>query len=562
MTPNLTVTSTSPSRIHALLRISAACVLVLGLFAGNSCSNDEPQEKPAGPSTGGDTPSVDAPSQRSTMGKLIGLVRNLEGMPVSGATVRVRRDHESLATPDFWRMMPIEMPVLAEVVTDRAGRFEISVPDGPQYAVVASFKGTDSNRVGVYVNRPFGLTIGAKDARPPQDDGRDGKGSVSGRVLAKDTGKPIAAAKFRRIWKDKVLTTSDASGAFRIGWFSKSASEPVIVIAPGFAIGLVPSASFREGKNTTVSVSLERGIGVRGRIVDADGKPVEGIDLLCEDDILTEDTQYGSVAWRTKTDENGRWAFEQMKPGSRYWARGITDDGVTIELAEGRFPADATESIEVGDVAIGPTSSVHGRVTRKDGKSIEQAPKAGQVVEDPKVHYLRLWDKRPTGYLVMRNTPWVPLNPNGDYRIPKLAPGKYELAFWISNDLETEVRTVTIGREPKAHRIDVEIGPGRSFEGYVFDENDKPIDAVLLRAIPDWENDYFPLVPPGELDHLGRFLQGNVRVITKPNGHYLLTRIRSNVPIQLRVAKEGYVSQKIKVPADAPPPDKIVLQKR
>lgn len=527
-----------------------------------------------------------APLQKRAF--LRGIVRDFEGRPVAGATVEAKLDADAVASADFWRGMPRDfLAVAGQAKSGQDGRFEIPVEQGPLYSVLANKDGTKSNRARVYANRPFGLTIGAYQGEPSSSDEpeRKGKGSISGRVLDKETGAPIAGALIRRAWRDEAFTKSDASGRYRVGWTSKIGRslktkedkiyEAVFVIARGYQITALPSAAIMEGADTTHDVKLERGIGVRGRVVDANGKPVAGLRLVCEDDIFVEDgkgnnVQYGAVTWTRETDENGRWSFEEMHPqppgenmegrGSRYWVRGLTADGLAIELAEGRFGPGA-KSIEIGDVPIGPMSSVRGKVTRKDGKAIEQAPKPGEMQVPAKVHFIRLFEK-PSQPLVMRNTPWVPIDSAGNYRIPRLAPGRYELAYWVSDKLETEVRTVTIARQSQEHTIDVEIGAGRSFEGLVLDENDKPIDGALLRAYPDAKDEYFPLVPEGDLKHPGRFLQGNVRVLTKPDGTYLLTRIRSRVPILLVVAKEGYSGRKIRVEADTPPPPRIVLKKK
>lgn len=569
-------------RFSLLRRLPYLLLTLLPVLA--ACGDDEPDKtKPSGQTKGASAPNGAGQGSTHKAGELGGIVRDLEGRPVAGAKVVARLDEFAIASDAFWGNMPRAFfPVVASAMSDAEGRFSMRVEDGPLWAVIATHAGTKSNRARAYANRPFPLTIGAYTPPPGQagEPERKGEGSISGRVLDAATGKPLAGARLRRAWKDENFTVADAQGRYRVGWTSKIGQprsgktdkvlEAVFVFAPGYQIAALPTAAIREGSDTTHDVRMKKGIGVRGRIVDASGKPVQGLRLICEDDILVGDVQYGSVMWTQRSDADGRWSFEEMHAeepgragtGSRYWVRGLTEDGIAVEITDGYFGPDAKESIEIGDVAIGPTSSVTGRVRRVDGKAIEQAPKPGEMPITPKVHYIKYWNKKPARPQIMRNTPWVPITSAGSYRIPKLAPGQYELAFWLSDKLEVEVRTVTIGREPREHRVDVEIGPGRSFRGSVVDSDGKAVDGALLRAWPNHVDEYLPLVPNGNIEHSGRFLQGNVRVLTKPDGTYLLSRIRSKLETLLIVQKEGFQTRKIVVPADAPPPPQIVLERR
>ncbi|MCA8969740.1 MAG: hypothetical protein KDC95_08150 [Planctomycetes bacterium] len=524
---------------------------------------------------------------QSKKGTLVGLVRDLEGQPVAGAEVTAVLDAFSLASPEFWRMMPIGLDAVASAKSGADGGFRLEVEHGPLYSVTATKDGALSNEARVHVDRPFALTLGANasgpqpnDHRGParvnrtgtfdapvqeyratdEEDEKPAQGRVLGQVVDAKTGNALSDVVFRRAWKDRVLARSDGQGNFSLPWTEKSTKEPVFVFAKGHKITAIPTSAFRSGEDTRFDMRLEPGIGVTGRIVDEDGKPVRDVVLICEDDIVFESTQYGAIAWRTTTDEDGKWSFEELGPGSRYWVRGFTKDTMPIDVAEGRLAADAKASIAVPTFVTGPRSSIEGVVKRRDGTPIVASDAA--PAEPPKVHYLRLYDHGPAP-VVMAFTPWVPIEPNGSYRIPGLAPGAYELAFWVDADLEVEVRTIRLdaGTAKRDNRIDVEVGPGREYSGKVVDEAGHPIDAVLLRAIPDFENEYMPLVPPGKPDHPGRYLQGNVRVLTKPDGTYLLTRIRSHVAMRLLVQKEGYATKKLLVPSGQEPPKTITLER-
>lgn len=577
---------------YAGLFLAASTVVAIGCTLVATGCTDEPHSR-----VDTQTTSSQRVAQASELGSLIGIVRDAEGRALAGATVSARLDAFSLAAPDFWRMQPIGLATLATGKSDTAGRFRLEVERGPLYAVTAAYEGATSIEARVHVDRPFALTIAAgaplplasnpnRHASAPEvnlrttldlevipfrvgdatnaadeEDERPAKGSVSGRIVAKATGAPISGAVVRRAWQERALAKTDRDGRYTLPFTAKSASEAVIVFARGQRLGLIPPTAFRKGEDTRLDLTLDAGSSVRGRIVDQNGKPARDVVLLCETDVLHDTTQYGSIAWRTTPDADGRWTFGELGPGQRYWIRGITADGMAIDLAEGQFNETARASVEATDFVLGPTSSVFGKVTRADGRPIVE--EGATTVEPAKVHYLRVHPHQ-AAPIVMTFTPSVPIEPDGSWRIPHLAPGHYELAFWIDDKLETEVRTVHLDAKTAkaAPRIDVRIGAGREFAGKVVDEGDKPVDGALLRALPDYANEYMPLVPPGEPEHRGRFVQGNVRVLTRPDGSYLLQRIRSHVGIVLTVAKEGYVTTKLRLTKDELPPASIKLVKQ
>jgi hypothetical protein len=168
--------------------------------------------------------------------------------------------------------------------------------------------------------------------------------------------------------------------------------------------------------------------------------------------------------------------------------------------------------------------------------------------------------------LVARETPSYPIDQTGSYRIPSLCPGKYELAFWIDN-AEIEVRVVDAGpggEQGGEQHLDVAIGQGRRFQGKVVDEAGKPVAGALLRAFGWAKDELLPLVPPDNpTGHNGRFLVGNVRVLTRDDGSYRLERIRSHLPIRLTVEKpkDGYRKCTLRVEVDGEPPPVITLVK-
>ena len=132
--------------------------------------------------------------------------------------------------------------------------------------------------------------------------------SVVGVVQDVD-GKPIANVTLsdrRPSWKLARTTKSDAEGRFRLGNVYKSpAGHGIYASAKGYAPQRIPFQPGTSAKPAQITVTLEKGHAIKGVVVDESGNPVEKVSVSA-----------GSNAWmteKTKTDENGRFAFDSLE---------------------------------------------------------------------------------------------------------------------------------------------------------------------------------------------------------------------------------------------------------
>src|SRR5262249_34165264 len=224
-----------------------------------------------------------------------GRVLGLEGQPIAGATVSVRRvdrtadgdltawiaarkDGRSVATKGF---APAPLGVPATLTTDRDGRFRmtgvgrervlslhLSSPGlaTAQFWVLTRTRGVEGLQAGYFGTHGATFDFLARPSKP-----------VVGSVRDRRTGKPLAGITGRSHRWATLSTRTGARGRYRLDGVSKG--DHYILSAGGLpyfhttkprvadTAGLAP---------LTVDFELDRGIVVRGRLLDSEGQPVRG----------------------------------------------------------------------------------------------------------------------------------------------------------------------------------------------------------------------------------------------------------------------------------------------
>lgn len=197
------------------------------------------------------------------------------------------------------------------------------------------------------------VAVSAQEVRLPVGDAR-----VTGRVVAADTGAPLAGAEvtLQGINLPPSLayrTTTDGSGVFdfqnvyapreyrvtasKAGFYAKRTTAPV---TPGEPVAL------REGQTATgVSVVLNRGGVMTGRVVDAFGDPVDAIR------VHVQRLQYGPDGSRASqslgvsdvTDDRGHFRVYGLLPGDYHVVaagRGARAISLPLDIFSLTDPAD------------------------------------------------------------------------------------------------------------------------------------------------------------------------------------------------------------------------------
>ncbi|SDU27336.1 hypothetical protein SAMN05444156_2992 [Verrucomicrobium sp. GAS474] len=266
--------------------------------------------------------------RRRTIG---GVVRNRRGEPVGHARVVLilrgsSGDREGAQVfNDLWER---------EAVTDAEGRWTFS--EAP----------SDLIRMSVAVAHPEYVRERI-DPLPPAEAFRAREavlivrdGSVCEGTVIDAAGVPLNGVEvfFGEAGSDSVTrpsTITDVAGRFRFGALSLEGGRdrPILTfIAPGYAPELIEL--FIDVPSVPLRVVLSEGTPIRGRIVDAEGKPVAGVHL-------------GPHSWRghrslrnwfADSDENGEFVWEHG-PDDSVWCLLVHED-FEVQMGELRVQAD------------------------------------------------------------------------------------------------------------------------------------------------------------------------------------------------------------------------------
>ncbi len=188
------------------------------------------------------------------------------------------------------------------------------------------------------VSRPFAILLGAcfsfvclaqlSQSLPQTENSK--KYTVSGSVTNAATSEPIRRALVHLNGPVQLSAFTGPDGRFE---FTGIPEGQIFVTAerPGF----FDQQSLNQGVNTTVAVGpatkplqilLTPEARIRGRVLDADGEPVEGLQLQ----LIAQEIQEGRKQLQPRasanTDENGTYEMEGLTPG-QYFLRTMIHPG-------------------------------------------------------------------------------------------------------------------------------------------------------------------------------------------------------------------------------------------
>ena len=335
-----------------------------------------------------------------------GRVVDLEGNPVAGATV-------VMVESDEYRDIPN-----AQATTAADGTFEVTGLPFGRYRTRAVAEGYLES-VQEEVIAPITDLVLTLTPRP----------MIRGTVVDAEGGTPVTQGtlRLRRVYSADSPTVpqrdvhlfQDAKGAFAIPAVDPQGTWVVEADAPGYAP--TQSASFLASKAQGVDdvvVALTRGGGIRGRLVDPEGKAVRGglatsRDATWSDDPLTR-AMGGSLPSNAtvvdaRADENGEFELLNLHPGTYQVVvsgPGLFEKQVTgIVVEEGGL-------VDLGDVALEKAAALQGVLydvnTSPISRGIVFLSPTGQATKAPMLRTRSLGD--------------------GSFRFRDVIPGTYVLS--------------------------------------------------------------------------------------------------------------------------------------
>jgi RNA polymerase sigma factor (sigma-70 family) len=170
--------------------------------------------------------------------------------------------------------------------------------------------------------------------------------TFTGTVLGPD-GKPLAGARSfglnsRGGWNRDPLKTAE----FTVQAFNPRRPRELLFQHPDK--GLVGVAQPPKQRGDTITVRLEPGATITGRLVDNDGKPRAGVEVDLWSQVKKGQILQQYSPERSKTDREGRFRFQALLPGREY------------SLSDGKNPSPLGvaprlgQTKDLGDVKIKP----------------------------------------------------------------------------------------------------------------------------------------------------------------------------------------------------------------
>ena len=437
-----------------------------------------------------------------------GFVRDLDERPLSGVEVRLRpagAGPRSIGVPaPSEETVPQDDPWLA--VTGVEGRFETRDVPARRLDVTARGRGLAPLTV-----RGLELPPGLR----PVDLGTlylEPGARVEGRVLDPD-GAPLAGAE---IWsasssgRPPVLAfdrpappaaLSDAAGRFAVEDLAPGLAVDLWVGRDGFLPAVLTGIEAPSAR--PIEVELRRAATLAGRVVDADGRAIEGAEVSARIEAAGAEPPVSGTA-AAVTDGAGRFELADVAPGRLRvdaFAEGFQAS------SEQTFGLAAGERLEQAVFVLERGAALEGWVSDHRGDPV-------------------------AGARVLSGRHGASTDADGAYRLAGLPPGsaRVEVRHEAYNRLE---RTVEI--EPGSQRADFELIGGHAVAGRVIDDSGLPVEGAVLeldgRLEPSLEPRLYTRDSAGDGGfHWPGVANGRYRLLARKAG-YVTARLDAEVEI-------------------------------
>ena len=359
-------------------------------------------------------------------GELVGTVRDVDGEPVAGATVR-------------WDG--------GETETDARGEYSAEMGRQFPYQVIAIADGHGMAKKRLQ-SRQVGGTLRVDLALSSE---------LQIKGLVKDeAGRPIPGADVRTFYYKELAVKTDAAGRYVMAHVPRELRDGVQVFArsDGLCEAKASSPIPLEG-DLTVDLVLERGAEVRGAVTDPKGQPLAGVELF----IGFSQFAYGRLD--ATSDAEGAFVFPVVPAGPQ-----------TLWVLDDRY-APFRHDFEV---VVGAANVPDINVSLSAGRTIQGVARnpAGEPLEGIRVIGQRNHEYFGSG---------ARTNVNGEFEIKAVPDGAFELEAYGGDYLRTNTPFDADHEGP----FDIVLERSGWIQGRVVDaETGKPVDRFTVRFVkPD-----------------------------------------------------------------------------
>ncbi len=345
-------------------------------------------------------------------GVIAGVVVDSAGEPIAGAQVMVSPNFLKTKDQSFsrWRMSG-----RAPELTDSGGHFRVTGLEKDEFYSVRAFPGGESSRGRAWMTEPVDARSGDEDLRIvlPAD------GGIKGTVVL-ENGKSPTSFTVSTGWRRGTPFFSD-DGKFELSDLPPQ-EFTVTIRGPGFEQRQIPNVKIEEGKILDLgSLKVNQGRTVSGRVVDANGSPVQGAVVSAGRVIFGDGSSSvasgGSrnpLARDTKTTTSGEnGGFEIF--GTTLGDLSVVADHETIGRSLPVKVQLSNESIVGLELVLQKTGALEG-VVRKSG-----VPEAGVILIASSTRVEGVTFNVATGQ-------------DGKYRFDRLVPDEYRVKGMVGGN--------------------------------------------------------------------------------------------------------------------------------
>ncbi|MBI3820481.1 MAG: carboxypeptidase regulatory-like domain-containing protein [Planctomycetes bacterium] len=476
---------------------------------------------------------------------LTGRVLRDDGTPVEGAIVRVSYGRRR---PELW---------YREFTTDRDGAFAARdlAPGAVDIDVRSARECNSSARAALLAD---GETT---DITMTLDRGS----YIYGRV--ESAGKPVEGAEV----SDDILfsrkVTTDADGLYMLDGVRAGVGATIHFRAAGFGAATATIPLVREN-GTGQNCYLTRGRGARGRIVNSDGRPVEGA-------YVAAGYEYGAdINYRDAfTGAGGAFSFDGLARGKHHTLLIRMEGFASVQYVFPRNEA-LVETVEFGDVMIHPGSVISGIVIDRDGRPIANVSVSARGVNADTDRFAD-GAEFPGELLTLDHRSIT--GGDGRYYIINLAAGAFSVSAWLPVSCEEVApRQVVLREGERVSNCDFKLSTEGRIAGIVMGPGGAPVAGAFVSVLrPPPPGPLKPGSRPAIFDefaYLHTDATGGFSFIGLANGKYTLQiDTRSNyynfsdaggsvcaAALKIQNVATGSLNLQIKLPLNAPVRGRVV----
>lgn len=311
---------------------------------------------------------------------------------------------------------------------------------------------------------------------------------------------------------------SDAEGRIRFDrltrgkYLVESASQDSVVAAEDALIE-IESASCR------AKVRLQKSVTMRGRIVDAEARPIAAASA-----ILTETIAYGSLPRYHTCDvgDDGRFAFERVTPGT----------SVVVTIDESRFVQKrierdielAADEIDLGDIVMESGAVIEGIVRDANGSAIPRA----------EIYLMSAADRPNDGPARTMS------DKHGAFEFRRVRCVEHRVVAFSGSHFAAWTSIVATKPDEKTATLTMTLNKAPTLSGIVKDSEGRPIAGAVVTA--RWAADPTIAGPDGFTAVIPVWIQRSAtsHATSTDDGGFTLPKVPIGMPIQLTAWAEGF----------------------